>query len=100
MFNAKIAFDQPWWLLLLVLIPVLWIFSFRSLSGLGPYRRIFALLFRTLATLRLDAPVFNAVEELRWNGPQAGFEDRCRRMNVPDLLRRAAAAAGASAAGG
>jgi len=59
-----------------------------------------ALLFRTLATLRLDAPVFNAVEELRWNGPQAGFEDRCRRMNVPDLLRRAAAAAGASAAGG
>jgi 5'-3' exonuclease len=59
-----------------------------------------ALLFRTLATLRLDAPVFNAVEELRWKGPQAGFEDRCRRMNVPDLLRRAAAAAGASAAGG
>jgi 5'-3' exonuclease len=59
-----------------------------------------ALLFRTLATLRLDAPVFNAVEELRWNGPQAGFEDRCRRMNAPDLLRRAAAAAGASAAGG
>jgi 5'-3' exonuclease len=59
-----------------------------------------ALLFRTLATLRLDAPVFNAVEELRWNGPQAAFEDRCRRMNAPDLLRRAAAAAGASAAGG
>jgi 5'-3' exonuclease len=59
-----------------------------------------ALLFRTLATLRLDAPVFSAVEELRWKGPQAGFEDRCRRMNVPDLLRRAAAAAGASAAGG
>src|SRR5439155_14953749 len=48
MFNAKIAFDQPWWLLLLVLVPVLWIFSFRSLSGLGPYRRVFALLFRTV----------------------------------------------------
>src|SRR5438270_8627684 len=47
MFNVKIAFDQPWWLLLLLLVPVLWIFSFRSLSGLGPYRRIFALLFRT-----------------------------------------------------
>ena len=47
MFNLKIAFDQPWWLLLLGLVPVLWIFSFRSLSGLGPYRRIFALLFRT-----------------------------------------------------
>ncbi len=48
MFNVKIAFDQPWWLLLLLLVPVLWIFSFRSLSGLGPYRRIFALLFRTV----------------------------------------------------
>src|SRR5436305_1359646 len=47
MFNVKIAFDQPWWLLLLALVPVLWVFSFRSLSGLGRYRRIFALLFRT-----------------------------------------------------
>ena len=48
MANLKIAFDQPWWLLLLLLVPVLWIFSFRSLSGLGPYRRLFALLFRTV----------------------------------------------------
>jgi uncharacterized membrane protein len=48
MFGLKIAFDQPWWLLLLALIPVLWIFSFRSLSGLGPFRRLFALGFRTL----------------------------------------------------
>src|SRR5687767_7834993 len=47
MLNLKIAFDQPWWLLLLALIPVLWVFSFKSLSGLGPNRRIFALLFRT-----------------------------------------------------
>src|SRR5262245_5215887 len=48
MFGHQIAFDEPLWLLLLLLIPVLWIFSFRSLSGLGPYRRIFALLFRTV----------------------------------------------------
>src|SRR5262245_815679 len=46
--NLKIAFDQPWWLLLLLLVPILWIFSFKSLSGLGPYRRLFALLFRTV----------------------------------------------------
>ena len=46
--NLKIAFDQPWWLLLLVLVPVLWVFSFKSLSGLGPYRRLFALFFRTV----------------------------------------------------
>ncbi len=48
MFGLKIGFDQPWFLLLLLLIPVLWIFSFRTLSGLGPYRRLFALGFRTL----------------------------------------------------
>ena len=48
MLNLQIAFDQPWWLLLLALVPLLWIFSFQSLSGLGPYRRLFALLFRTL----------------------------------------------------
>lgn len=48
MAGLKIAFDQPWWLLLLLLVPLLWIFSFKSLSGLGPYRRLFALLFRTV----------------------------------------------------
>src|SRR2546422_21936 len=34
-----------------------------------------ALLFRTLATLRLDAPVFDTVEDLRWQGPHPGFEE-------------------------
>lgn len=47
MLNIKIAFDQPWWLLLLLLLPLLWMFSFQSLSGLGRYRRLFALFFRT-----------------------------------------------------
>lgn len=47
-----------------------------------------ALLFRTLATLRLDVPVFDAVEDLRWKGPRPGFEEVCRRINAPDLLRR------------
>jgi 5'-3' exonuclease len=48
-----------------------------------------ALLFRTLATLRLDVPVFETVEDLRWTGPAAGFEARCREMGSPDLFRRA-----------
>jgi len=39
---------------------------------LGPNREL-ALLFKKLATLRTDAPVFRAVEELRWRGPAAGF---------------------------
>jgi len=32
-----------------------------------------ALLFRDLATLRTDIPLFDSVEELRWNGPTAAF---------------------------
>ena len=48
-----------------------------------------ALLFRTLATLRLDAPVFDTVEDLRWTGPAACFETCCQAMGSPDLFRRA-----------
>jgi 5'-3' exonuclease len=51
-----------------------------------------ALLFRTLATLRLDVPVFDTVEDLRWKGPRPAFEEHCRQMKSPDLLRRATAA--------
>ncbi len=51
-----------------------------------------ALLFRTLATLRLDVPVFEAVEDLRWQGPHINFEDDCQRMKSPDLFRRVATA--------
>jgi 5'-3' exonuclease len=47
-----------------------------------------AVLFRTLATLRLDVPVFESVEDLRWTGPHPDFEERCRQMKSPDLLRR------------
>jgi len=55
-----------------------------------------ALLFRTLATLRLDVPVFDTVEDLRWQGPRSSFAEYCQRMKSPDLLRRATAAASRS----
>src|SRR6202795_2318003 len=48
-----------------------------------------ALLFRTLATLRLDVPVFETVEDLRWQGPSSSFEEFCVRLKSADLLRRA-----------
>jgi len=51
-----------------------------------------ALLFRRLATLRVDAPVFDAVEELRWNGPRGEFEGLCGRIRAEGILRRAVAA--------
>ena len=51
-----------------------------------------ALLFRTLATLRLDVPVIDTVEDLRWKGPRPDFEERCRRMKSPNLFGRVTSA--------
>lgn len=51
-----------------------------------------ALLFRTLATLRLDVPVFDTVDDLHWTGPRADFESRCQAMGAPDLFTRAVSA--------
>jgi 5'-3' exonuclease len=49
-----------------------------------------ALLFRTLATLRVDAPVFDTVEDLLWKGPRPNFEETCRRIQAPGLAQRIA----------
>jgi 5'-3' exonuclease len=57
-----------------------------------------ALLFRTLATLRLDAPVFEGVDEIRWSGPRAGFETLCKAMGAPELFERALGATARSVA--
>ncbi|HZD92913.1 MAG TPA: 5'-3' exonuclease H3TH domain-containing protein, partial [Candidatus Sulfotelmatobacter sp.] len=51
-----------------------------------------ALLFRTLATLRLDVPVFDSVEDLRWKGPHSNFEEFCLRLKAPALIDRASTA--------
>jgi len=48
-----------------------------------------ALLFRTLATLRVDVPVFRSIDELRWRGPAKDFKRTCERIKAPDLFRRA-----------
>ncbi|PYP82942.1 MAG: flap endonuclease [Blastocatellia bacterium AA13] len=48
-----------------------------------------AILFRALATLRLEAPVFDSIEELRWMGPRPSFNEKCVLMKAPDLLNRA-----------
>ncbi|HEV8038695.1 MAG TPA: 5'-3' exonuclease H3TH domain-containing protein [Bryobacteraceae bacterium] len=46
-----------------------------------------ALLYRTLATLRLDVPVFETVDQLQWKGPQPEFQ-----RHSPGLKARAIAA--------
>jgi 5'-3' exonuclease len=51
-----------------------------------------ALLFRTLATLRLDVPVFENVDELRWQGPREDFAELCQRLKATNLPKRATSA--------
>ncbi len=48
-----------------------------------------ALLFKALATLRTDAPLFRDVEELRWRGPTDAFSAMTSRMGDAKLLERA-----------
>jgi 5'-3' exonuclease len=52
-----------------------------------------ALLFRTLATLRLDAPVCASIDQLRWERPRPGFESQCCLLGAPELFGRAMSAA-------
>jgi 5'-3' exonuclease len=40
-----------------------------------------AFLFRDLATLRTEIPVFESVKELQWNGPKKGFEALAARLD-------------------
>jgi 5'-3' exonuclease len=57
-----------------------------------------ALLFRTLATLKRDVPVFDNVDELRWKGPRPEFESYCEHFRAPELFARTMAAARREAA--
>ena len=56
-------------------------------------RRALALLFKQLATLRTDAPLFDATAALRWHGANAAFPAFCARIGNEKLLLRARKAA-------
>jgi 5'-3' exonuclease len=47
-----------------------------------------ALLFRTLATLRTDIPVFDSIDELLWTGPAAAFPAMAARLDGRDRGNR------------
>ncbi|MGH7481909.1 MAG: 5'-3' exonuclease, partial [Longimicrobiales bacterium] len=58
-------------------------------AGVLGERRDLALLFKDLATLRTDAPLFEDVETLRWRGPTSAFEAWTRKVGDDRLLERA-----------
>jgi 5'-3' exonuclease len=59
---------------------------------LGEQREL-ALLFKKLATLRTDAPLFKTVKTLGWRGATPAFAAWAKKMDAPRLLERAEKAA-------
>jgi 5'-3' exonuclease len=57
-------------------------------AGILGAERERALLFKRLATLRTDAPLFADIDELEWNGPTAAFPEWAERIADPRLLAR------------
>jgi 5'-3' exonuclease len=58
---------------------------------LGDGNRELALLFKTLATLRTDADLFDDVDELRWRGPIPAFDAFAKAIGEERLAKRVAA---------
>jgi len=56
-------------------------------------QRDLAILFRTPATLRTDAPLFASVDEMQWRGPTADFARFAEMIDGPELVQRAERAA-------
>ena len=53
-----------------------------------------ALLFKDLATLRVDRSLLAGVDELRWAGPTEAFAEVCRRIDARSLATQVARVAG------
>jgi 5'-3' exonuclease len=63
-------------------------------------RREIALLFKTLATLRDDAPLFANVEQIRWQGPTERFGTVAEKIGDTRLASRAEKALAAAMSSG
>lgn len=57
-------------------------------NALSEANRPLALLFKELATLKTDAPLFDDVDELRWLGATREFESVTEKIGNPRLLTR------------
>jgi 5'-3' exonuclease len=55
---------------------------------LSDENRRLALLFKDLATLRTDIPLFKRVDELKWNGPSSSFAAVAEKIEAPRLPAR------------
>ncbi|MEM6292294.1 MAG: 5'-3' exonuclease H3TH domain-containing protein [Myxococcota bacterium] len=76
--------------------PTQWAVKVRGAARLGgtlAAQRDDAMLYRTLATLKTDVPLTDALEDLRWTGPTSGWEQVCTSLGQDGLRRQAEALA-------
>ncbi len=72
--------------------PGQWELTLRSAPALAATlaeQRELAMLFRDLATLRIDRSLVSEVGELEWGGAGPAFAEVCRRLRAPGLGQRA-----------
>jgi len=60
----------------------------KRLAGNLAERRADALLYKKLATLVMDVPLPQSLDELRWTGPTADWAAMCERLGAQDLKTR------------
>lgn len=69
-----------------------WKAKVRGASGLASTlaaNRKEAMLYKTLATLRIDRSLLQSVEQLRWKGPTDSFEQMAELLEQPSLFEKA-----------
>src|SRR5262245_9816788 len=83
-----LVFNSPWYLLLLFLLLPMWFFSFRSLSGLVRWRRLFALFRRTVVMLLLVAALAE-MQYQRTSDRLTGIYLLDQSLSIPEARRAA-----------
>lgn len=66
----------------------LYVMNAASLADTLDRQRKQALLFRTLATLKSDIPLFTSVDQLRWAGPTPAFDEIGRLLDEAVIERK------------
>src|SRR5690606_10149748 len=68
MLDHSLTFDRPQYFLLLLLVPLFWMFSYRSLAALGPWRRAFVLTLRTVVAAAIILALADVQYQRRSDG--------------------------------
>jgi len=88
MSNHHLTLAEPWFLLLLVLLPVVWWIGAKSLGGLGPVRRWVVLALRTAVVVLMVLAIAGA-RWVRSSDRVTVFYLVDRSLSIPTDLREA-----------